>query len=234
MIGDIYLIVLDKYTGSEFLRKNFGFDNSDFEAFLRNRGFVVPKRARANYPQTPLALASMLNLDYLQSFPGEWNLYDLVEHNRLAAFLKQRGYRFVFFPTGWRITFQNRNADLQLPAPKEVESEFAAVYQNTTMLPELLGGVCALLGCEAGRFLVTAQSADEMDWKFDRIKEQAGGTQPTFVLAHLSLPHEPFLYRADCSHRDLYWPAGAGVLGDEEADRHTLTKSAAPTANWRA
>lgn len=219
---DIYLIILDKYTGSELLGEHFGFDNTDFEAHLRNKGFVVPKHGRANYPQTPLALASMLNLDYIQNLPRGSNLYDVVEHNRLAAFLKRQGYRFVFFPTGWRITFQNRNADVQLPAPKEVESEFAAVYQNTTVLPELLGGVCALFGCEAGRFLVTAQSADEMDWKFDRIKDQAGGAVPTFVLAHLSLPHEPFLYRADCSHRDLYWPAGAGVLGDEEADKAYL------------
>jgi hypothetical protein len=146
------------------------------------------------------------------------HLYDLIEHNRLAAFLQQQGYRFVFFPTGSRITFQNRNADVQLPAPKEVPGEFAAVWQNTTMLPELMKGACALIGCEAGRFLVTAQAAELMDWKFERLQEQAGGERPTFVLAHLSLPHEPFLYHADCSHRDLYFPAGAGLPGDEEAN----------------
>ena len=51
-----------------------------------------------------------------------------------------------------------------------------------------------------------------MDWKFERMSELAGESElPTFVLAHLSLPHEPFLYHADCSHRDLYWPAGAGL-----------------------
>jgi hypothetical protein len=219
---DIFLIILDKYTGSELLEQHFGFDNSEFDHFLRSRGFIVPRFSRANYPQTPLALASMLNLDYLQNLPRESNLYDLVENNRLAAFLKLQGYRFVFFPTGFRITFQNRNADVQLPAPKEVRSEFAAVWQNTTMLPELLSGVCALLGCEAGRFLVTAQSADVMDWKFERLKDLAGGQEPTFVLAHLSLPHEPYLYHADCSHRDLYWPAGAGLLDDEEANRGYL------------
>ena len=219
---DIFLIILDKYTGSEVLGQHFGFDNSEFEGFLRNRGFVVPRSSQANYPQTPLALASMLNLDYLQNLPRESNLYDIVENNRLAAFLKLQGYRFVFFPTGFRITFQNRNADLQLPAPKEVRSEFAAVWQNTTMLPELLSGVCALLRCEGGRFLVTAQSADIMDWKFERLRELPGGDVPTFVLAHLSLPHEPFLYNADCSHRDLYWPVGAGLPDDEEANKAYL------------
>ena len=140
---DIYLIVLDKYTGNEVLKEHFGFDNTSFEEFLRSRGFVVPRSSQANYPQTPLALASMLNLDYLQDLPQDLNLYDLIEHNRLAAFLKREGYRFVFFPTGFRVTFQNRNADLQLPMPREVRGEFAAVWQNTTALPELLSSACA-------------------------------------------------------------------------------------------
>jgi hypothetical protein len=216
---DIFLIILDKYTGSEVLGQHFGFDNSEFDEFLRSRGFIVPRSGQANYPLTALALASMLNLDYLQNLPRESNLYDLVENNRLAAFLKLQGYRFAFFPTGLRITFQNRNADVQLPAPKEVRGEFAVVWQNTTMLPELLRGACALLRCEAGRFILTAQSADLMDWKFERMKDLAGGNVPTFVLAHLLLPHEPYLYHADCSHRDLYFPVGAGLPGDEKANR---------------
>ena len=59
-----------------------------------------------------------------------------------------------------------------------------------------------------------------MDWKFEQMKALAGSSNtPTFVLAHLSLPHEPYMYHADCSHRDLYWPAGAGLPWDEDADR---------------
>jgi hypothetical protein len=219
---DIYLIILDKYTGGELLENHFGFDNGEFEAYLKSRGFIVPRSSQANYPQTPLALASMLNLDYLQSLPRDIPLYDLIENNRLAGFLKQQGYRFAFFPTGFRVTFQNRNADLQLPPPREIRGEFAAVWQNTTMLPELLSGACALIGCEGGRFLVTAQAAGMMDWKFEQLKDLTGGETPTFALAHLSLPHEPFLYHADCSHRDLYWPVGAGLPDDDEANRGYL------------
>jgi hypothetical protein len=219
---DIYLLILDKYTGGELLEDHFGFDNGEFERFLRSRGFVVPRSAQANYPQTPLALASMLNLDYLQNLPRDVSLNDLIENNRLVGFLKQQGYRFAFFPTGFRVTFQNRNADLQLPPPREVRGEFAAVWQNTTMLPEMLSGVCALVGCEGGRFLIAAQAPSLMDWKFERLKDLSGGATPTFALAHLSLPHEPFLYHEDCSHRDLYWPVGAGLPGDKEANEGYL------------
>ncbi|HEY9505013.1 MAG TPA: hypothetical protein VIQ27_03495 [Gemmatimonadales bacterium] len=219
---DIFLIVLDKYTGGQLLRDHFEFDNGEFEDWLRSQGFVVPRAAKANYPQTSLALASLLNLDYLHNLPPELRLGDLVEHNRLVAFLKERGYRFVFFPSAYRITFQNRNADLQLPLPKQVRSEFGAVWQNTTMLPELLGGACGLIGCNGGRFLLKAQTAEDMNWKFERLAELAGGDQPAFVLAHLSLPHEPYIYHADCTPRIPYWPASAGLLGDDEATRGYL------------
>ncbi len=221
-LPDIYLIILDKYTGSEVLSQHFGFDNGEFEAFLRARGFVLPKHSRANYPQTQLALAAMLNLDYVHHLPREVHLYDLIENNRLAAFLKLHGYRFVFFPTPFKFTSQNRNADLQIPVPKEVSGEFGAVWQQTTMLPELLTAGCALLGCHAGRLQYVPEGADFMDWKFERIKDLAGGEVPTFLLAHLSLPHEPYLYNADCTHREPYWPFDAGVLGDEEATKGYL------------
>jgi hypothetical protein len=90
------------------------------------------------------------------------------------------------------------------------------------MLPQLLSAACTVVRCDAGRFLATAQVADIMDRKFEQLKDLAGGDTPTFALAHLLLPHEPFVYHADCSHRDLYWPVGAGLPGDEEATRGYL------------
>jgi hypothetical protein len=219
---DIYLIVLDKYTRSDILADHFGFDNSGFERFLRSRGFVVPIHSRANYPRTQLALASMLNLDYIQSIPPAYGLDDLIDRNRMAAFLKRRGYRFVFFPTAFKFTSHNRLADLELPPAPEVSGEFLTAWERTTLFPELAGAGCALVGCKPGRLRLTPETAELMDWKFERMAELAGGRQPTFVLAHLVLPHEPFLYQADCTHREPYWPANAGMIGDEEATRGYL------------
>jgi hypothetical protein len=219
---DIYLIILDKYTGGEVLQQHFGFDNGQFEIFLRSRGFIVPRSSQANYPLTLPALASMLNLDYLQNLPGKRNFYDLIERNRLAAFLRTQGYRYVFFPSSYKLTFQSRTADVQEVAPRPVMTEFAAVWVATTGLPEILGGLCALTGCDVEHLLVRAQAADVMDWKFRRMMALAGGSRPTFVLTHLMLPHEPYVYYADCSHRKPYWPAGSGLLRDEAANRGYL------------
>ncbi len=118
---DIYLILLDKYTGSRLLASHYDFDNSAFENALRRRGFVVPSMARANYIHTSLALASMLNLQYLDDLSarfGEDNdrwplIYPMVESNRLAIFLKSMGYKYVFFPSAFprlaKVLLQMRN-----------------------------------------------------------------------------------------------------------------------------
>ncbi len=219
---NIYLIILDKYTGSDVLAQNFGFDNSGFVRFLQERGFVVPKHSRANYPQTYLALAAMLNLDYIHNLPQKFHLYDLIENNRLAAFLKLHGYRFVFFPTPFKFTNQNRNADVQLPPPRQVRGELGAAWQQSTILPELLSAGCVVLGCQPGRLRYVPESADIMDRKFERMMDLSDEEPPTFVLAHLLLPHEPYIYHADCSHRDPYWPLGTGRLGDGEATQGYL------------
>jgi hypothetical protein len=164
----------------------------------------------------------MLNLDYLQNLPSSYGLDHLVDQNRMAAFLKRHGYRFVFFPTAFKFTSHSRQADLELPPAREVKGEFRAAWERTTMLPELIAGGCVLLRCEPARFRLTPETADLMDWKFERMAALAGEQRPTFVLAHLVLPHEPFLYRADCAHREPYWPANAGMVGDEEATRGYL------------
>jgi hypothetical protein len=219
---DIYFLLLDQYTGSEMLAEHFGYDNSEIESFLKRRGFDIPGHSRTNYPQTQLSLASMLNLDYIQRLPPQVHLFDLIENNRLALFLKQRGYRFVFFPSGFTFTARNRNADLQLPEPTEVGSEFVGVWQRTTMLPELFEIGCAVLGCRAGRFVYVSEDANLVDWKFARLQELSGGMGPTFAFAHIAVTHEPYLYHADCSHRDPYWPPDGGMQGDDEATRAYL------------
>jgi hypothetical protein len=46
-----------------------------------------------------------------------------------------------------------------------------------------------------------------MDWRFRELARLAGSSgRPQFILAHLLVPHEPYIYGAGCQHRIPYWP----------------------------
>jgi hypothetical protein len=206
---DIYLIVPDKYTGPALLQANYGYDDNDFVPELKRRGFVVPAAARANYTHTFLSLASMLNLRYLDDLPhrfGEANsdwtaTYPMIEENELAAFLKGRGYEFVFFPTAFGATRENRFADVQLPLPEVIRSELVVAWYRTTGIPAL-GRLCRRLGCPPGPPYVP-ETAEMLAGQLGHLERRE---KPLFVLAHLTLRHEPYLFWTDCRQRPGYWP----------------------------
>jgi hypothetical protein len=78
---------------------------------------------------------------------------------------------------------------------------------------------CRIAGCQVFTFSYTPESAELLDWKFDRLPELAGGAQPVFVFAHLTLPHEPYVYYGNCAHREPYWPL------DDAADTLALKRA---------
>jgi hypothetical protein len=210
---DLLLLILDKYSSSRSLREQYAFDNRRFERFLVERGFLVPAEPRTNYVQTFLALAALLNMRYLDSLVSDIGqesqsraaIYAAVEGNRLTSFLRERGYRFIFLPTAYMATRQNRFADLQLPDPNAIRSEFETVWYRTTAIPTLHRLICTIFDCELPLPYVP-ETAAMLDWKFEQLGQLAGQERPVFVLAHITLPHEPYLYRADCRHRPPYWP----------------------------
>ncbi|MGH7630924.1 MAG: sulfatase-like hydrolase/transferase [Gemmatimonadales bacterium] len=209
-----FLIVLDKYTGSASLASNYRFDNAGFERFLEEHGFRVLRGPRANYVQTFLALASLLNWEYadglVDSLGGDEQrrelLYPMVEDNRTAQALAALGYRFVFVPSAFAITMENRFADERVQHPRDVPREFETVWLRTTLLHRAVERWCATARCFRGLLPQVHESAESFDWKFARLGELARSTEPLFVFAHLALPHEPYLFAADCSHTKPYWP----------------------------
>ena len=70
---DIYYIVVDAYARQDTLKEVFEFDNEPFLQGLENQGFTIARAARSNYAQTSLALASALNLDYVDELVPEQN-----------------------------------------------------------------------------------------------------------------------------------------------------------------
>jgi hypothetical protein len=210
----IFLIILDKYTGSESLASYYRYDNSAFEEALRTRGFVLPSHPHANYGYTRQAMAALLNWEYLDSLAQTMGpksrdfgpLFMMAINNRAMAFARELGYKVVYFPNRYPPFRSNPNADLQLPDPSQISIEFQDAWRERTLLGPMLEVVCEQISCEHDPW--PRPSASQMDWRFEQFGPLAASTRPLFVVAHLLMPHEPYFYRADCSHNALrdFWP----------------------------
>jgi hypothetical protein len=197
---DIYLLVLDEYANAAVLRELFEFDNSAFEDSLRRLGFTIPQLVRSNYVHTLLSLPALLNFSHLTRLPAEVGERStdatlpnyLLEHNRTAAFLRQQGYRYLFFPSQWwPSTSRSRTADWQFQAwdgfdlgRETTRSDLRRSFLRTTAF-DLLGR--------------------DHHWDADHVQRTLRGLEqvprlqePTFAFAHLVSPHWPYVFRADC------------------------------------
>ncbi len=198
---DVYLIILDEYAGSSVLRERFGFDNTAFEDSLRKLGFTVPRLVRSNYVHTLLSLPSILNFSHLQPLGAELGPKAtdprlpnyLVENNRATAFLKARGYRFVFFPSQWWIsTKHNRNADVEFRAwtgfnlaREASRSDLRRAFVSSTPLALLQRG--------------DRYDADHVRRTLGGLEELPAVRAPTFAFAHILNPHYPYVFDAACN-----------------------------------
>jgi hypothetical protein len=192
---DIYYIILDRYGGPATLKEVYGFDNSEFMDYLTSRGFYVATESRANYLKTAHSLASSLNMEYvnyLRDRVGEdsadWvPLFVLLQDYKLWRFLKARGYEFYHFGDWWEPTTLNKYAD------ENVNyywlSEFATVLYETTAF--------APIGVSLGILDSRREQWKRIRYKFDRLAGIPDNEEPTFVFAHMLVPHSPYVFERD-------------------------------------
>ncbi len=189
-LPDIYYIILDGYASSSTLQQVYGFDNQTFLDQLQARGFFVASESVSNYAQTFLSLASSLNMRYVDDLverlgPDSEDRsvpYQLIRNSEAMRLLKAKGYRFVNFRSGWGPTDRNDHADLDVACG--LDNEFLMVLAQTTMLQALEP---YLLGVARNRVLCTFAKLGEVP---------ARVAEPRFVLAHITVPHPPFLFGA--------------------------------------
>lgn len=211
---DIYYIILDRYPREDSAREVFGYDNSSFTAYLEGQDFDVAQESLANYPKTAHSLAASLNMTYLDELSeadaegDDWQpVYAMLRDHRVGRLMTDFGYEYIHLGTWWSPTATAATADVTLRY--DASSEFAQVFESTTILP----AAEALLGidddeAEPGwRRNVRNHTA----WQLDELDRLAGDPhrQPRFVFAHLTIPHEPYVFAAD----------GSFVPGELEASR---------------
>lgn len=184
---DLYLIIVDGYGRADVLKDVLSFDNTPFLRELEKRGFRVAARSRSNYPVTPDAIASMLNLADLER-ADRTDPRALIRQNRFQALARTAGYRLISVDSGWLITSSFPQSDL----------EVRSLWRLNEFERRLLG-LTAI-----GTFFPMAAAGDqrrtlERNLRFLRdLPDQP--ERPTCVVAHIVLPHPPYLF--DESGRD--------------------------------
>jgi len=211
-LPDIYYIILDSYTREDVLSHDYGYDNSGFIAYLRNRGFLVGSRSRSNYAQTYLSLASSLNMTYLDSLvqkagsasDDRSQLLEMIADSRVMNFLKQHGYTTASFASGYTGT-EFENADVHC-APRWALSEFQNVLISTTALPALVRLVARRSQWDLQRQRIL--------YAFERLPDVAGMRPPVFAICHIVAPHPPFVFGP---HGEKLNPSDVFTLDEAEA-----------------
>jgi len=190
-LRDIYYIILDAYAGSETLNKIYAFNNHEFTDYLTKKGFYVVSQSRSNYAVTFLSLASSLNMEYLNNYISNDDTikskdrsipHKMINKNKVASFLRQHGYKFINFGSGWSGTDYNKSADLNISSGWY--NEFMMVLIKTTELAYF------------NNYIARTQARSRIPATFSKLSEVHNIKGPKFIFAHITCPHPPYLFTA--------------------------------------
>lgn len=207
---DIYYVILDRYSNEETLQRIYGYDNGPFIRELERRGFVVAHDAWANYFKTALSLTSSLSMDYLdgpalEAQDGPWSFEPLHKalRGRLAvpATLKSLGYEYVHIANDWEPTATNVDADHVLRFANGAEFSNALLATTAWSITQPIEPPSDLTTVETDMIEMGYREMARAHtlYQLDRLDDASRRPGPTYVFAHLLLPHTPWRFNADGS-----------------------------------
>jgi hypothetical protein len=197
---DIYYLIFDRYGGAPTLKNTYGYDNSEFLAYLEDKGFYVASDSRANYPRTGHSLASSLNANYLDCLTervskneSNWGaVHDSLQDHQVGRFLQRAGYTYAHIGSWWDVTAKSPYAD-------EDHS-----FQGSLGFSRLLYSLT--LARPFGEYLGLSDPWRLTDYRrallqLRTVRSMPQRPGPRFVFAHFLLPHEPYIFDAEGNYR---------------------------------
>ena len=198
---DIYHFVFDRYGSEAALDAGYGFDNSEFIAWLKEQGFQVVDDARANYWRTLPSLSSMFRMSLLDDIavemgpdnPNPRPLQQLLLNNPAAATLQQLGYTYAHLGSWYREFTKSNIADYVASPDYQVDFG-SAVFENTAI--PFARGLLALVTATGPSDGVEPWAQATLE-QFERVESMAELPSPKFVYAHFLVPHRPYVFLED-------------------------------------
>ena len=200
---DILYIVPDRFGRADVLREQFDWNLEPFLAALEERGFHIARRSTANYPKTAHSLAAGWNLDYLDDVAAEMPeeaasdlrpIYPLLRHHHLGAIAVDLGYDYLHVGNWWAPTAQASSATQVLT--RRGPSHFSVVHLDRTVVPSL-AEVVAGVHYEDRRTFTRGHVEHGLAVLEDLGRQRV--RKPRFVIGHLTLPHDPYVFEPDGS-----------------------------------
>jgi hypothetical protein len=231
-LPDIYYIVLDEYAPLRTLNTFYNYDNSDFVKFLQERGFYVTKNSHSNYAQTFLAMASTLNMkyvNYLSDIVGEESLdqripYQMISNNLVMKNLKSIGYENYNFDSGWWGTRSLQIADVNL-CSKNQNMDFHTLHALKQIS---IFRAFDMFIKDPSSTIFHQERRDRIFCQFDDITKIKQETEkPVFVFMHVMAPHDPYVFGPngeEVDYKYTFGPTGIGYLDPSEEKRAYLNQ----------
>ena len=189
-LPDIYYIIFDRYASARTLEEAYDFDNIKFLNYLSDKGFYVANNSVSNYPSTDRSLISSLNMDFLQNDTAESPIGGNILDYRVWHYLKANGYTFIHFGSWYEATRENPFADMNVNYHSIPEFSLF-LFQTTWAYP-----YCLKLDI-VDQWQVSQYN--RVLYKFDKLAEIPDMEEPTFVFAHMLIPHGPYVFNSDNS-----------------------------------
>jgi len=209
-LPDIYYFIPEDYTRADGLQQVFGFDNSTFLSALAQRGFYVATCSQANYGTSDASIASSLNMNFLDQLSPQFSppnpdlqtIYPYIQNNAVLETLKDLGYKFVSFQSGYSPT-EFRGADDYLSSqtdPRAVQlwgglTSFESIFFQTTALDFFYQTRLFPAGLQNTLFNnAYLLERDRILYELDGAGAVPSLPGPKFVFIHLLGPHNPFVF----------------------------------------
>jgi hypothetical protein len=231
-LPDIYYIVLDEYAPLRTLNMFYNYDNSDFVEFLQERGFYVTKNSHSNYAETFLAMASTLNMkyvNYLSDIVGEESLdqripYQMISNNLVMKNFKSVGYEIYNFDSGWWGTRSLQIADVNLCSANQ-NMDFHTLHALKQI--SILRSFDMFIKDPSSK-IFHQERRDRIFCQFDDITKIKQETEkPVFVFMHVMAPHDPYVFGPngeEVDYKYTFGPTSIGYLDPSEEKRAYLNQ----------
>lgn len=217
---NIYHLVLDSYGRNDVLKVLYNYDNSSFLSELEKRGFRIIPKAKSNYGFTLLSLTSCFNLSYLDNLAQDFKdepgnvvpLVDLFHHSYLRTFLRENGYTFVAFDSGWYWT-DIRDAEVYLTPECRLfkSSYFSGAAFEGTIFSNAIGALNLPHNIKLAYPTTKNSIHKRTQYLFNNLDRATNIAGPKFVFGYSWPPHFPYIY-------------GQNGLNDFDVSKHKKIK----------